>query len=327
MGKELQQIDWSAADEAFAKMSDGFVDWCREIWRINEDGDRQQAIAKRYGKSRPAIAQACQIGSSKIVSIANNLPSDQTALYELVVAHNEHGEKVTAWLEKHPEPKRAEVKKMRAELSPEEKPAPKTETCWVGLVERITKPTQCKGDFTHLLRDNKEKIEAFTGATIAARMTAKELDALVPSVELFLIDKYSDYKSELESDANESSEELSEKEKFERATKKRERLIDIQIEEKVRERIQAWLDYINGELDELSEFRARHKAPFSVEQYKGFRAFCHPDRHPGNEEKAGEYFRLLDEKEDVLCDGIRRNKKVVEFPRTVAEMMARRAAK
>lgn len=115
---EIIAVNWARADEAFERGKSAYVDWCREVARINADGDRQQEIAARYGMSQPSVAQACMIGTSPIIDNVNNLPADTRALYDVVIAHKEHGPRVESWLAEHPAPKRKDVAELRKQLNP-----------------------------------------------------------------------------------------------------------------------------------------------------------------------------------------------------------------
>lgn len=121
---DIEVIDWARADEAYRRGQQAYIEWCCEIAKINAAGDRQDDISARYGVSRPAVAQACVIGNSGIVSNANNLPKDRTAIYHLATVHQKQPEMVEKWLQDNPEPDRKAVAALKREISPP-KPQPK----------------------------------------------------------------------------------------------------------------------------------------------------------------------------------------------------------
>lgn len=60
---------------------------------------------------RTQVARACIIGEAipRFVDIVHKLPTDTRATHYVVIAFNEHGAKVMAWLKNHLKPKQKQA--------------------------------------------------------------------------------------------------------------------------------------------------------------------------------------------------------------------------
>jgi DNA-binding transcriptional regulator LsrR (DeoR family) len=65
---------WAKADEAFDRGQQAYLDWCRELAVLYTNGNTtQEAIADRYQKPQPRIAEAIAVGSDeRIIRLTYN---------------------------------------------------------------------------------------------------------------------------------------------------------------------------------------------------------------------------------------------------------------
>jgi hypothetical protein len=140
-------------------------------------------------------------------------------------------------------------------------------------------------------------------------------------------------KAALEKEAEETKSALSKtaQERLESAISVHMRLIDRDFDERVRQAVLKELDTeilpkYAAEYERYKRFVDTYKGVLTYSEYKMLKGFLHPDHHPENEEKAAKLFRIITEKEDLLC-GLKEADKANRpgsLPKTVAEMMARR---
>jgi hypothetical protein len=140
-------------------------------------------------------------------------------------------------------------------------------------------------------------------------------------------------KAAMEKEAEETKSALSKtaQERLESAISVHMRLIDRDFDERVRQAVLKELDTeilpkYAAEYERYKRFVDTYKGVLTYSEYKMLKGFLHPDHHPENEEKAAKLFRIITEKEDLLC-GLKEADKANRpgsLPKTVAEMMARR---
>jgi uncharacterized protein (DUF4415 family) len=123
-------------------------------------------------------------------------------------------------------------------------------------------------------------------------------------------------------------------EKLETAIRVHKRLADREFDERVRAEVTRRLDEdvlptYAEEYERYKAFNDAWRGVFSHQEYKTLKGFLHPDRHPNEPDKAARLFRLVNEKEEILC-GIKesvKNSRPATLPQTVAELMKRREQK
>lgn len=140
----------------------------------------------------------------------------------------------------------------------------------------------------------------------------------------------------LQAQAEESAAALSKtaQEKLETAIRVHKRLADREFDERVRAEVTRRLDEdvlptYAEEYERYKAFNDAWRGVFSHQEYKTLKGFLHPDRHPNEPDKAARLFRMVNEKEEILC-GIKesvKNSRPATLPKTVAELMKRREQK
>jgi hypothetical protein len=88
------------------------------------------------------------------------------------------------------------------------------------------------------------------------------------------------------------------------------------------------LPMYSKEYDRYHDFNDAYNGVMSYVEYKALRGFLHPDRHPGNEDKARKFYDLVVENEERLCGvkHLNENQRPSTLPGSVAEMLARKKA-
>lgn len=77
---------WSAADAAFERGQQAYLDWCREIAKLYAEGDAtQEEIAGRYDSDQQRISKAVAVGEDQRIFKSNRLelPKSAKVLYLL----------------------------------------------------------------------------------------------------------------------------------------------------------------------------------------------------------------------------------------------------
>jgi hypothetical protein len=103
-----------------------------------------------------------------------------------------------------------------------------------------------------------------------------------------------------------------------------QRHLDMQMEERIKERLQSALDMYVKEYDRYKEFNDAWKGLLTDDEYRLVISCLHPDRAPPDRVKQYEKaFHIVKSKEDVLL-AARPDSGPSTMPRTVEELMARR---
>jgi len=133
----------------------------------------------------------------------------------------------------------------------------------------------------------------------------------------------------LQAQAEETAAVLSKtaQEKLETAIRVHKRLADREFDERVRAEVTRRLDEdvlptYAEEYERYKAFNDAWRGVFSHQEYKTLKGFLHPDRHPNEPDKAARLFRLVNEKEEILC-GIKQSvarERPATLPKTVGRM-------
>jgi hypothetical protein len=132
--------------------------------------------------------------------------------------------------------------------------------------------------------------------------------------------------AQLQEDAESEKRKLLSKEvsSLDRAIAAHKRLLDQQMEERIKERLQSALDMYVKEYDRYKEFNDAWKGLLTDDEYRLVISCLHPDRAPADRIKQYEKaFHIIKSKEDVLL-AAKQEPKQTTMPRTVEELMARR---
>jgi hypothetical protein len=111
------------------------------------------------------------------------------------------------------------------------------------------------------------------------------------------------------------------------------RVLEAEFETRVQDRVtqllkETVLPQYNQEHDRHVAFNNAYRGVMTRDEYKRLLQFVHPDRHAQDEatqKKAAALFTLLQKKEELLCGVSAKDTRASSLPRTVEELLKRRA--
>lgn len=188
------------------------------------------------------------------------------------------------------------------------------------------------------IRDNigkvlTETLPWFDGKDRRSLLTDSQRAEVISVVRAFVEteNKTSDEMLAAQADALRAQLAKTAQEKLDTAIRVHRRLLEREFDERVRTESLKMLD------DEILPRHAReyqrykeivdsYKGIFTYSEYKMLKGFLHPDRHPTEQTKAAQLFRLVTEKEEILC-GLKESVKAERpstLPSSAAELASRR---
>lgn len=179
-----------------------------------------------------------------------------------------------------------------------------------------------------------ERLDWFAGKDKRSLLSDDQAEDVRRIIREYADREQSSNEALLEAQAKDAAGALSKtaQEKLDTAIRVHKRLADREFDERVRAEVTRRLndDVLPTYAEEYERYKAFNDAwrgVFTHQEYKILKGFLHPDRHPNEPDKAARLFRLVSEKEEILC-GIKESDKKGRpdtLPKTVAELMRRRA--
>lgn len=188
------------------------------------------------------------------------------------------------------------------------------------------------------IKDNLGKVMAETLPWFAEKdprslLTESQREEVIRAVRAFVVteNKTSDELLQAQAEALRGQLAQTAQDKLDTAIRVHKRILEREFEERVRvESLKLLDDEIlprhAREYQRYKEIVDSYKGIFTYHEYKMLKGFLHPDRHPNEQEKAAHLFRLITEKEEILC-GLKdtvKDERPNALPKSVAELMARR---
>jgi len=116
--------------------------------------------------------------------------------------------------------------------------------------------------------------------------------------------------------------------KLDAAIRAHKRLLEMEIEDRITDRLNEILPTYSTEYDQYQAFNNAYQGPLTREEFKRLLSCLHSDKLPGlDEDSRRRYdtmFRIIKEKQQLLCGLSESEKSSGSLPRTVEELLARR---
>ncbi|MBP7983251.1 MAG: ParB N-terminal domain-containing protein [Chromatiaceae bacterium] len=130
--------------------------------------------------------------------------------------------------------------------------------------------------------------------------------------------------AETEAEAIKQEIALPEKNKLQRAIKAYEKLLDLKLEQRIKQHMDEILPMYAEEYDRYKAFNDTYSGVFNEDEYRLLISVLHPDRcQPERATQFAKAFHLIKSKEEVLCK-VKANDRPTSLPSTLEELIARR---
>ena len=117
---------------------------------------------------------------------------------------------------------------------------------------------------------------------------------------------------------------LPEKNKLQRAIKAYEKLLDLKLEQRIKQHMDEILPMYAEEYDRYKAFNDTYSGVFTEDEYRTLISVLHPDRcQPERATQFAKAFHLIKSKEEVLCK-VKPNDRPTSLPSSLDELIARR---
>ena len=117
---------------------------------------------------------------------------------------------------------------------------------------------------------------------------------------------------------------LPEKNKLQRAIKAYEKLLDLKLEQRIKQHMDEILPMYAEEYDRYKAFNDTYSGVFTDDEYRTLISVLHPDRcQPERATQFAKAFHLIKSKEEVLCK-VKPNDRPTSLPSSLDELIARR---
>lgn len=283
---------WEAADKAFNKGVEAYIEFGQECARLNSNGTTQQEIGNRYGMSQQQVGYAVIVGSDKRITTTgcNHLPKSTRALY-LLTTLDDQGFELLA----KPDTTQADIKaykeaqqppKPRAIPSPKPVPEPEPE-----------EPEMKKGGYVTIAQKHG-LISAATGSRERAKIRER-IEQLAPGAieeqnavriedacRIIVVERNPE-KARQEADAMKKELPESWQKKFDKALSARitveiadmQKQFDEQLRD-AKEQLAIKLQEAEAEREAAFQYRLGIDSHMTMDEFKLVRSCLHPDRAP-----------------------------------------------
>ena len=314
MSEVIKQDKWEAADKAFDKGVEAYIEFGQECARLNSEGTTQQEIGNRYQMSQQQVGYALTVGKDeRITSNTCTLPRSTYSLYLLTTLDDKGFEQLAK-----PDTTQADIKAYKEEQNPTKLRKPKALSTPVKDEDEMKKEPLPK--FNTVMNDtglssgkaNTEAVLSIMGMSEVPKKMTPELVEKIANATLTVLSMRNP--SKFKDDAQKAKDELSKssEQKLDSAIKKWQAVILVDMQKQFNEQIDAAKAEVQlerdavwalkreaeAERDAALQYRLGIDSHMTMEEFQLVRNCLHPDRAPDDRrerfEKAFTIFNRLE---------------------------------